>query len=239
MKILLVILSLISIASEPLFGDRHPELWLKAKGIAEANWQLVPGFTKQTMVTYQTKSEKILHSMDIIVSHRLNEDGTIVNEIVEAVIGGEESDNPENNRMITGILEKDMTPRKRGMFLSDNPNNPSVEATGELMEINGFACTSFRFTYEDSYSDSRKAVYSGTAWLDVSTGAPILLLFSMDKLPMMLRELSIEQYYHFEPETNTWYQEKIVSDARVSLLIRRLTNESTITYSDYWRYDND
>ncbi len=236
MKFIFVLLSILLLLPSFAYAESGLSLWEKAREIALENWRLVPGYTRLEMVTYYTRSEKVIQSTDVTVAHVLDEEGEIVNSLVEKESNSEEIDEADQDRMLEGLLNRDMTPKKDSMFLSQDPENPVYEPLNQTKEIKGFLCKAYSFEYESKHED-KPATYTGTAWLDSVTGAPILLTFTIGKMPIMVREFSIDQYYHYDPETNVWYQEKIETTANISLILRRLTNETTTTYWDYWKFD--
>ncbi len=236
-RFFILLLAILISALSPLSAQKNYILWNNACAIAEANYTLVPGKTHQVMLTTDDKSGKILQSSDLLITHHLNEEGEIVSTLIDKQIDGEDADHPDNDRMIDVMLQRDLTPNREGLFFTEVGKNLQLRETNHLRDFNGFNCVEYEMIFIATDEDDKEIKFNGSVWLEENSGAPIYNIFRMDKTPRFVKELIIERWYHFEPETNEWYLQEMVTTAEVRFLLKRLTNKTTMTYSDYWRYE--
>jgi hypothetical protein len=229
-KYLILTICLLSVA---LLNAAENEIWDKARNIAELNWNLVPGLSSTVSETLNIPYEVSVNKTEYVVAHQPFEN-LIMNELVSAKIDGVEQTGENASREFDGILKHDLTPEKEGMFFRDNGEGLTYEFTGREEEVKGFNCLAFDFIYEIDHENN---TYRGVVWLDRDTGAPIKREFSMDKNPRLVKDMSIEEYYHYDPQTREWFRESVKSQTIVAVMGQEMMNITTVTYSDYWRYE--
>lgn len=225
------------ISLSALQADNPFSLWYQAREIAEANINQIPGVTHQLMATVDDRSGKVIQSSDIRISHSMNDNSEIVSTLLSKETDGEEADHPDNDRMVAGMLEKDLTPKREGLFFTEIGEKLKVKPTRNRKEINGFNCLEFEIEFTNTGQDGKDVTFLGSVWLDEKSGAPIYNTFVMDKTPRFVRDISIERYYHYDPEQRIWFLSEMVSKAEIRFLLKRMTNTTRITYSDYWLYE--
>lgn len=219
-----------------LNAELESDLWSRARAIVEANYQKVPGITHHRMQTVDDKSGKILQSSDLVFSHSLNEEGKITTRVLNSEADGDDLEDQGNDRMIKEMLENDLAPKREGIFFTEPGNDLQVNPTGELMDFDGSSCWEYQIEYRTKNSDNKVVTFSGSVWLADSTGAPLYMIFKMDRTPRLVKELTIERWYHYDEENRQWHQKELRSTADVRFLLKKMTNTTIITYSDYWTY---
>ncbi len=230
-----LVLLLILITSN-LFSNEEYSLWLKAQIIAEVNLGLVPGKTRQEMETVDDKSEEIIQNSDVIILHQLDEEGRIINILQEQKTDGEGSDHPDNDRMVESLMQKDYTPKREGLFFTEIGDKLRIKLTEERQIIDGFICREYQVNYTTAGQDDKDVIFTGSVWLDEDSGAPIYLDFEMDKTPRFIRNIHVERSFAFNPETNEWVEGELLTTVEIRFLLKRMTNTTRISYSDYWHY---
>lgn len=211
-------------------------LWSKARSIAEANLHRVPGMTQQEVKTVNERSGEVIQSSKVTVIHYLDEDGKIINELLKEEILTDEMPPSEKNRMTEGLLEKDMTPSREGIFFEEIGDNLRVELTGAAEEIEGFHCLEYKVKYSTTGEDGKRVTFTGSIWLEENSGAPIYNILSMERTPRFVREIIIERWFDYEPDSGEWYQRQMNTTADIRVFLRRMTNTTRTTYQDYWLY---
>ncbi len=229
----ILIISYLSVLS----AADNTQLWLKAQEIAEANLNLVPGITNQQMTTIDDRSEKVYQKSNATIAHQLNDEGKIINVLLEKELGGENPDHPDNDIMLERILEKDLTPVREGLFFRNIGDNLRIKYTGERKTINGFNCVEFATEYITTGEDGQDITFEGSVWLDKISGVPVYLIFSMDKTPRFVRDITVERWFNFERDSNRWYEKEMLTTAEIRFLFKRMTNTTHITYADHWLYE--
>jgi len=230
----LIVLLVLALSS--LIAEADIELWNRARSIAESNLNLIPGISRQEMQTMD-KSGNILQSSNIIVAHQLNDDGEISSILLEATGNIDDEEEEVSEKLVTQMLERDLTPKREGIFFTEPGDRLKINYTGKKKEINGFTCLEFETEYTNVGPDGKDVTFTGSFWLDEVSGAPIYNDFSMDKTPFLVKNLKIERWYEYDRETGEWYLNEIKTTTDISILIKRMTNITRITYSDYWLYE--
>ncbi len=211
-------------------------LWSKAQTIAEANLNLIPGKTHMTMTTVNDRSGDVIQNSEVKIKHFLNEKSEIVSKILQQDVEGENELDQENDRMINNMLERDLKPKREGIFFLEPNDDFKLKPTGEKSSIKGFDCLEFEFSFNTKTDDDKEVTFVGSLWLEEETGAVIKQVFSSDRTPMFVRDITIERSYFFDKDKQIWYLEEMTTKAEVRLLLRRLTNQSRTVYKDYWEY---
>ncbi|MBW6516083.1 MAG: hypothetical protein K0B81_05640 [Candidatus Cloacimonetes bacterium] len=235
-QVTILLLMLFTISFSLLWSDNTIVLWEKARAIVEANYNIVPGITHHQMVTTDDKSGKILQSSDVMISHQLNDEGEIVSFILEQAIEGEDSNHPDNDKMVKGLLERDLSPKREGIFFTEIGKNLQVIETDIRKEINGYNCREYEIKYTTHDEDKKEITFTGSVWLEENSGAPIYNMFDMDKTPPLVRELTIERWFHFDEDSKQWFLKEMKSTAAVRFLLKRMTNITSMLYSNHWYY---
>src|SRR5690554_781738 len=221
-----------------LLAEDELALWNRARSIADANLNLIPGITIQEMQTVD-KSDKILQSSKIIITHQLDEDGGISNILIDASANGEKDDEKVSEELIAQMLERDLTPKREGIFYTEPGDRLKIRLTGKGKEIEGFYCYEYETEYSNVGPDGKDVKFTGSYWLDGDSGAPIYNVFTMDKTPFLVRNLKIERWFDYDRETNDWYLREILTTTDISMILKRLTNITRITHSDHWLYERE
>jgi hypothetical protein len=108
---------------------------------------------------------------------------------------------------------------KRASFLEDNDifsmkvqNKITSEKIGSQL-IDGFVT----HVYSYSYNKNDKENYQGKAWINTKTGEPIKIEYTMNPLPMGLKNLTV--LYNYETQNNKTYIKTIKANGEASFLL--------------------
>jgi len=228
----LTIILVIAVAAVMISADDY-QLWEKTRQIAENNWNWVQGMTTTIGETVNLKSGESESSTKTIIRHSPFQD-MVMNEIELSVINGEEQTKEEASQQFSEVLKRDNSPKRDGIFF-ENPNKKfTLKRNGKTETINGFECVGFEFSYYDAES---KDIQTGTIWIESESGAPIKKVFSPKKNPRFVTDMEMTFDYYYNPETGDWYSESLDTIVNISVLGRKMRNNTVVTFSDYWRYE--
>ena len=226
-----LILCIILMISATLFADdQNDALWKKAAAIAAANWDWVPG-SQETINLQKNKKGAVKSEENIKITITQTEDG-ISSSLISATRDGEVLD--ENDDSVQSILKEDKMPDNSSLFHNFEGRNLNVTRTEEIEEIDGYSCLAFSYAYIKDDEERGEMNATGKVWLDQETGAPILNEMQIEPPKKMIKEISFNNHYFFDG-TN-WYMDNVQMKFRISTLIFKLNVESTINYSEFWKY---
>ncbi len=228
------IMTVISMLAMIVVLSAEQSLWEKAMEIAAENWNWIPRLTTTTSETKNLKSQELEGSTELVVKHNLYE-GIIINELVTSSINGQEESLEEASKRYIEILQRDNTPTRSGMFFHVPGEEFTLKNNGKDKQISGFDCIGFDFSYRDEESKKKS---SGTVWLDKKSGAPILKEFSPDKNPRFVTGIDMIMHYHYNPDNGEWYAKTVDSNVHISAMGRKMISNTTVSYSEHWRYHN-
>lgn len=230
MKKILVILAII-IAFQLQADDQNHPLWQKAKVIAEANWEWIPG-TQEAVNIQKNKKGVVKSQEEMIINYALTD-----NAIESVFVSGKRDDKEldETDPSVAEMLKADMSPDNSSMFHNFEGKDMQVTYTSKTKEINGKVCSGFDYSFykEDEQHGDLKS--NGTVWLDQETGAPLLNEMNIEPPKKMIKEISTNTHYFFDG--SDWYINEVVSKFRISALVINVNVESTIKFSDYWKFE--
>ena len=119
-----------------------------------------------------------------------------------------------------------------------NPFDPSLQSlvtysrSGETRFIDGRRTIAFSFRQQSG--DDPEQFVKGTAWLDESSGAPLLIDSTLDPLPSrLLNEFSIRS--HFSENDDRWVLTRLEVDVAARVLLIRREFETNVTFSEHYR----
>ncbi len=229
----LLIAALILMSFAFIHGSDKLDLWYKGQQIAQQNWNWVPGMTVQNSKTIDVKSNEVVDISELWLSHKPYEDNLILTELVRATSGDKELSEKEARKTWDELMKRDITPTKEGFFFA-NEDDLTVTPLDEEELLGEFSCSLYQFEYKTSKKG--KEDISGKIWLDKETGAPIKREFVMAKNPRFVTGMLVEEYFHYEKNSNRWYREKVETTVHVSVLGKKIDNLTSIDYQEHWLY---
>jgi hypothetical protein len=118
----------------------------------------------------------------------------------------------------------------------DTPFDPAVQksvsaaARGQSEAVEGRTCALYDFTM----TKGDGTTLHGTAWLDQSTGAPVMIRYSASRLPRGIVELTTTLRYSSDATRQGFLREALVEGVGGILFVRR-SFRSVITIDDWAR----
>ena len=223
----------------PRVSSAQPDLWQKAVQIAARNQNWVPGeaYTRTEVMNTKGKLEHVEESEFRILRRQ---GGEVKTEIVRVVRDGK--DETAQARKKQQEAEK-KNPDKAGgktfrvgrsPFLPEVQDSVTVQPLDSTATIDGKRCAGFRF--EELVPRGRKIV--GTAWLDVQTGAPVLLEFEPRPLPKRVKKMRTQIRYRWTPEGD-WYPVEMTMSGEGGFLFIKKRFRSVIRLSKHWRAEEE
>ncbi len=206
----------------------------RAREVEKANWRLVPGETLYKIKIIVNRTEEIVYESEVIIAHKLDDQGKIVNEVIKKDVQEEES--RIGQERLEAILNRDMTPKKEGFFLTGEEDNPIIKPLQETAEIEGKTCSGFEFVYTTKL-DGKEMTFEGVLWIDEKTGAPAFSSSKAVKTPMFVGDIKVEQTFFYDPKTEIGYITKLRTLTDINIPLRNMTMEITEKYSKYWNYE--
>lgn len=218
----------------PSYSDMN--LVDQAREIEKANWRLVPGETVHKLRIVINRTEEIVFDSQVRLSHKLNDEGDIVNEVIEKDV--DEKESRIGRERLKKILERDMIPKKEGFFLTGDEDNPKIKPLSENSEIDGKTCSGFEFVYTTK-REGDEMTFEGVLWIDVETGAPVYSSSKAVNTPMFVGDIKVEQFFSYNPQTGIGYLTKLKTVTDINIPLRNMTMEMTEKYFDYWEYKEE
>ncbi len=233
MKKILLVTMLISISF--VYAQLTDPLWQKAMNIAEKNSQYIPGKTIYHSDIKNPKNSTDDTVIQVEIKHQLSQGNKIVSTILKAMKNNEPM-NDEEKKEISNLTEKEMKPKKDGLFFTKDPKKLKIKATEFKKQINNYLCKGYEFEFITKNEKGKEQILKGMAWLECEKGAPILLKFSLKKMPMFVKTLDIENYFYFNNDNEQWYSLKLNTNVEASILGKKIFNVTEFRFSDYWLF---
>ncbi|MFN8578910.1 MAG: hypothetical protein U0354_18935 [Candidatus Sericytochromatia bacterium] len=173
--------------------------------------------------------------------YELNKDGSIASnqEIYQKIRLGKEIKYDtikviKDGKDITQeALKKRKEQKKRDFFTEENDifsnkvqNKISYEKIGNQI-INKNIC----YVYSYKYDKNDKEKYQGKAWLNSKTGEPNKIEYTMNPLPMGLKDISI--LYNYESQNNKTYIKTIKVNGEASFILFKKIFKLNVDLSDF------
>ena len=181
------------------------QLWQKSLEHFSRNTQLHP---KKMLVTTQEFSEsgELEGTAYAEIEYSLDNQGELKSEIVQAVKDGKDVSAQQRRRR-----RRNDNPFMISPFNPDLQNSVEVVRTDETARLGASLCRKYNLSLE--YEKNR---YSGVAWLEAATGAPLLLEITLESLPRNLDYMVMT--FH---DTMDWYTNKIVMEGAGTILFKK------------------
>ena len=205
-------------------GQANDHLWQKSLELFSKNSEWHPGMLLVRTKEYSDSGE-LKSSTYTEIEYRIDNNGELKPEIVLAVKDGKD------------ITEKQKRGRRRdgNPFLA-SPFNPEfqesieVTPTNTTKRVGSGICRGYELTLE--YEKKR---YTGTAWIEESSGAPLLLILEMISLPTFLDSMIMTFHYTFMPD-GTWYTTKIEMEGSGTILFQKKIFYSETVLENHFKY---
>ncbi len=202
-------------------------LWLKAVELFKHNENWVPGKVVTDFTLKNSKGEIEEHTITVLrVS--IDEKGEIKKELVSLTFNGEDKTDEAKEKGQTPGSDKDDFTFKEAPFYPANQDKIIIKRTSEK-EIDGKRCIGFEYTL--TLPDITK---SGTIWLDMESGAPVLNVFTPAPLPKNVKRLENRVTYHFNPD-GAFYISKIEYDGEGGMLFIKKNFHGEMTFRNFRR----
>ena len=219
----------------PKVATSQYDLWHKAVEIAARNQDWVPGraCTRTEVLNKKGKVEHVEESELRIVP---DENGRVKTEIVRVVKDGK--DETAEARKKQREAEKRASDRGgkhpfrtgKSPFLPEMQDSVVVQPLDSVVVIDSVRCAGFRF--EERVAPDRRIV--GTAWLDVKSGAPIVLEFEPRPLPKHVKDMRTRIRYRRTPDGG-WYPVEMVTTGEGGFLFVKKRFRNKVELSKHWR----
>lgn len=221
-------LSTILLVGVALSSFAADALWQKAVTVYEANDNWVPG--RMLIRTEELAKDGTVKSVEEAhVALSVNDKGEVESEYVSVTKDGKDVTGSRNRNPDRG--------NGGGGFTSQSsPFDPELAQQVEAKRvpgtktINGREFAEYRFvlTQEDDPD------VTGTAWIDVETGAPYRVSSTVDPLPRFVSSLEIRIDYTYTGD-GRWYPEEISFQGAGTILFIKKAYRSTMRLSDHFR----
>lgn len=206
------------------------ELWQRALDIREKNQHWAAG--RMTINTLEYGNAGEIKNTETIV-YALRPGGTEASDyyIVSAHKNGKDitsEKQKENQRQRNSAGSGDSGPQENpDPFDRSVQDRMTIIPTGKTMLIKGILCEeySFKLPGEKLFS------YSGTAWIDIKTGVPLLVETILDPKPAFVSEFHMTTRY--SEREDQWYPVEITMKAAGTLLFIKREYLTTLTFSGY------
>ncbi len=235
----LLLLGVAAVLFAPRLGSAQSELWQKAVQIAARNQDWVPG-EAYTRTEVMNKKGKLEHVEESELRILPDEQGQVRTEIVRVVKDGK--DETAKARKKQRESEKKSSDRGgkhpfrtgRSPFLPEVQDSVQVQPLDSVAVIDSTRCAGFRF--EEQVPGGRKIV--GTAWLDVESGAPVVLEFEPRPFPKHVKAMRTRILYKSTGDGG-WYPVEMVVSGEGGFLFVKKRFRSTIRLSKHWRVQEE
>lgn len=217
------------------FAQTFDPLWMKAMEISKKSNRYVPGKTLYHSDMKNPKNAEDNVIIDVELKHQRKSKNDIETKIISAKKNHQAM--PEDDlKEVKKIAEQDFKPKNKGIFLTDDPKKIKVKAINQQKTINGILCKGFDFEYKTEDEKGKDQTYKGIAWLHAENGAPLLIQFSLKKLPMFVKSLNIENFFLFNPKTMTSVSSMVKTSVEASFLGKKISNITELRFYDHWEF---
>ena len=224
MKTRLCLFFILIFSTTVLHTPAEDHLWQKSLDLFSLNSKWHP----RTMLV-QTReyddSGKLKSTTYTEIEYRIDDEGELKSEILRAVKDGKD------------ITAKQKRGRRReGNSFMISPFNPEfqesieISPTNNTKRVGNSQCRGYKLSLE-----YEKHHYTGTAWLEKITGAPLLLTLNMESLPKFLDSMTMTFHYTFR-DNRTWYATKIEMEGSGTILFQKKIFHSETTMEDHFMY---
>ncbi len=227
-------------------------LWDRAVQIYDANSNLLPGRIELRLTEYGGRNRRVRNEEHGVYRTLLGDDGSPEVEILQVIRNGEDITDERRSDDGGGGGFASLFGPPRGTDVPDDedtgggfggpgeasPFDPELQhmvsysRNSESRLINGRRAAAFSFRQQST--DDPEQFVTGTAWLDMTSGAPLLVESTLDPLPSRLLNTFLFRS-HFAERSDGWYLTRLDVDVVAQLLLVRREFESVITFSEHFR----
>jgi len=268
-KLLLVLIVIFFITNVVAFDD----LWLKAQKILENTDGYFPGtITQQFESISKNPKYEFRLGYEVIVSNAVNEEGKVVSSLVSKRTFDNYNELRNNqgiprsdiiemrksvddlksniNKISNDMLSKDMETDELegndikwfGLFQETDPKKLILTLQKKQQTINSRVCQVYKVKY--IVGGNKKNTETGTVYLDVETGAPVLTIFDFKdlKLPLELKLIKdpvMNTYYTHNEEDNIALPSKVEINISIPFLGNTSSMNTSILMSDYFKKEKE
>jgi len=243
MKRLLFICLILTIATTIFAFD---ELWEQAAELQRNSIGRVPGKTTMT-----TKFPMGQGEIEIVISHKPDENGKIKMELISTEVKGMEDEELKakvlegmTSQLKAGFAKADslidakesvgesILDDEENIFLETDKKKLTVKRTKETKGINRNPCVA----YDVTYSPTGKRVDSqfGKVWLNSNTGAPVLVELQVPNASIEIKRTDVKRYYKYDKNSNTNVVDSEITTVEVEYGGMVIKQEATEKYGDFW-----
>lgn len=224
-----ICLGLSAVLVAPATADAtERELWSKAVESFSLNDDWQAGRVEVSFVQYNRRNERI-SSYRSIMAVTVGTDGKLETTVLESYQDGDPDDASRSGGPFGGD-DNAFSVLQTSPFDPAEQHRVRTRGTDALRTIDGRSTRAYEYTVRGD--GKRSAV--GTAWLDVNSGKPVLLEATIEPLPGYLESFDASQRY--SENDGKWTTESLDFTAEVKFLLIRRTIESSMRFSDYFRY---
>jgi hypothetical protein len=224
-------------------------LWAKAVALWSLNDDLVPGLIKMHMQEVdkhgEIKDEAKYH--EVWSTLGLGEDGEVESGMVKVIENGEDVTEKEKAKLESeqdaekseGQGKDDEDSESQQMegyspFDSESQARVSLKSVGPGGSVSGRSTLLYEFTERTE----KDVEFTGKAWLDAGTGAPVKIEYTLDPLPKRVKHMvTTMEYEHIAPDS--LIVRSMAVDVTGGILFIKKHFHMAMTFDDYWRLPED
>ena len=159
------------------------------------------------------------------IEYSIDEEGELKSEILIAVKDGKDITDRQKRRR-----REESNPFLLSPFNPEFQKDIQVVPSGGTKTVEGRRCRGYRLSLE-----YEKNHYSGTAWLEEESGAPLLLVLTMDSLPRFLDSMTMTFFYTYR-DKRTWFTKKIHMEGSGTILFQKMVFRSETVLENHFLY---
>ena len=223
----------------PVEGD-HPDagIWKKAMSLAARNANWVPSDI-YLRVEELNRSGSVKNTRETWMKLPPGDSDRLRPEVVRALKNGEDV-TAEVREKAARQSERDKEAEGENAMRVTTPFDPEVReevtfsATGEWRMISRSWCVGFDFTQAVKPPKGEPFSLRGKAWLEEGTGAPLLLTFTLEPLPLGVKRIENTVRFEFGGE-DRWFPIAAETEVTAGILFFKKNFRTRMEFGGYER----
>lgn len=199
-------------------------LWQKSLDLFSRNSSWHPG-TMLVRTKEFDDAGKLRSTAYTEIEYKVSNEGELESEVINAVKDGRDITEKQNRGR-----RKEENPFIISPFNPEFQESIVVTPTDDSKQVGNSLCRRFDLSLEYD-----KRHYTGTAWLEKKTGAPLLLILRMESLPVFLDSMTMTFHYTFL-DKGTWYASRIEMEGSGTILFQKKIFYSETTLANHFRF---
>ena len=212
-------------------------IWEKAMLLAARNADWVPS-DMYLRVEELNRYGSVKNLRETWTKLTLSDSGVIRTDLVKVLKNGEdmteEAREKQRRKIRDADEEKDSTVRVTTPFDPEVREDVTFSANGERRMISRFRCVGFDFIQAVKPPEGKPFSLRGKAWLEEGTGAPLLMTFTMEPLPLGVKRIENTVRFEFGGE-DRWYPKSVETEGSAGFLFIKKSFRTRMEFSGYGR----